>query len=386
MDEDALEYHMAAGDVDEAARLVEKLWLPADRQGRAATLQRWFRWLEDRGGIEDRPMLAVLAGFVSEMIGRPAEADRWADVVDHWQYRNSARPANPDAERWAALLRAMLCRRGVVQMRADAGEAVRKCAEQGMLVAAAPLLQGVASVLCGDLDGGDAFLEDAVGLAEEIGATENLAFALCERSLVAVVRGEWGRAGVLAAQAGMVLRRAGIEDSRVTALLGAVQARIALHRGHVSAVRRELVSAQRLRALLTYAMPHVAVQARLELIRVHLALADLAGARTLMREVDELFRRRPDLGTLVGEAAALRAQLSRQQRGADSPGASALTAAELRVLPLLATHLSLPEIAAELFLSPSTIKSQVKTIYRKLEATSRNQAVMRARELGLLEG
>ena len=385
MPEEALEYHMAAGDVDEAARLVQNLWLPTDRQGRAATLQRWFRWLEDRDGIDGRPMLAVLAGFVSEMIGRPAEADRWADVVDHWQYRNSAQPADPAAEAWAAVLRAMLCRRGVVQMRADAGEAVRRCAEQGMLVAAAPILQGVASVLCGDLDGGDAFLEDAVGLAEEVGATENLAFALCERSLVAVARGEWSRAGVLAAQAGMVLRRAGIEDSRVTALLGAAQARIYLHRGHVSAVRRELVSAQRLRALLTYAIPHVAVQARLELIRVHLALADLAGARTLMREVDELFRRRPDLGTLVGEAAALRAQLSRQ-RGAGSPGASALTAAELRVLPLLVTHLSFPEIAAEMFLSPSTIKSQVKTIYRKLEATSRNQAVMRARELGLLEG
>ena len=69
-----------------------------------------------------------------------------------------------------------------------------------------------------------------------------------------------------------------------------------------------------------------------------------------------------------------------------SPGASALTAAELRVLPLLATHLSFPEIAAELFLSPYTIKSQMKSIYRKLGASSRHQAVTRARELGLLEG
>jgi LuxR family maltose regulon positive regulatory protein len=42
-------------------------------------------------------------------------------------------------------------------------------------------------------------------------------------------------------------------------------------------VRRELATAQRLRHLLTYALPHVAVQARIELIRVHLALADLAG-------------------------------------------------------------------------------------------------------------
>jgi LuxR family maltose regulon positive regulatory protein len=68
------------------------------------------------------------------------------------------------------------------------------------------------------------------------------------------------------------------------------------------------------------------------------------------------------------------------------PGASTLTAAELRLLPLLSTHLSVPEIAAELFLSAHTIKSQVRSIYRKLDASSRNQVVTRARELGLLEG
>ena len=56
------------------------------------------------------------------------------------------------------------------------------------------------------------------------------------------------------------------------------------------------------------------------------------------------------------------------------------------MLPLLATHLSFPEIAAELSLSPHTIKSQTKSIYRKLGASSRHQAVTRARELGLLEG
>jgi LuxR family maltose regulon positive regulatory protein len=44
------------------------------------------------------------------------------------------------------------------------------------------------------------------------------------------------------------------------------------------------------------------------------------------------------------------------------------------------------EIAAELFLSPLTIKTHTKSIYRKLGASSRGQAVARARELGLLEG
>jgi LuxR family maltose regulon positive regulatory protein len=137
--------------------------------------------------------------------------------------------------------------------------------------------------------------------------------------------------------------------------------------------------------LLTYAIPHVAVQARIELAFVHLALGDVAGARTLMREIDELLRRRPGLGTLAGEAQKLGARLS-AERGPATPGASALTAAELRLLPLLSTHLSYPEIAAGLFLSPNTIKSQAYSLYRKLGVSTRSQAVARARDLALLEG
>ncbi len=82
---------------------------------------------------------------------------------------------------------------------------------------------------------------------------------------------------------------------------------------------------------------------------------------------------------------ALRAQLS-ADRGSRAPGASALTSAELRLLPLLATHMPVPEIAAELFLSRYTVKSELKSIYRKLGASSRSEAVTRSRELGLLEG
>ncbi len=383
--EEALEYSIAAGDVDGAARLVEKLWLSADRQGRTATLQRWFRWLDDRGGIQGHPMLAVQAAFLAEMTGRPAEAVRWANVVDRWQYQDAARPGDPAAEAWAAALRASLCRRGVEQMRADADEAARKFAVENLVRPVATLLQGIARILDGDLDGGDASLEDAVSAAEDVGAPEILADALCERSLVAMARNQWSRAGALAGRARTVLHEAGIEDIYVTPLVCAVQARAALHRGDVPAVRRELVSAQRLRHLLTYALPHVAVQARIELTRVQLALADLAGARTLMGEIDELLQRRPGLGTLAGEAGTLRARLGDERR-ASVPGASALTAAELRLLPLLSTHLSFPEVATELFLSPYTIKSEMKSIYRKLGASTRNQAVTRARELGLLEG
>ena len=100
--EEALEYSMAAGDVDVAAGLVEKL-VAAGRPARPdpQPSSGGSRWLEDRGGIEGHPMVAVLAALFCALTGRPAEAERWAGVVDRWQYGDPARPADPSAEAWA---------------------------------------------------------------------------------------------------------------------------------------------------------------------------------------------------------------------------------------------------------------------------------------------
>jgi LuxR family transcriptional regulator, maltose regulon positive regulatory protein len=383
--EEALEYSIAAGDVDAVAGLAGLLAVAAYQQGRVTTVQRWFRWLEDHGGIEGHPIVAVLAAIVSALTARPVEAERWADAVDRWEEGGPARPDDPPAEAWAAVLRALLCRHGVKQMRADADEAVRRFASLGIVAPAPALFQGIARVLCGDLEGGELSLEDAVSVGADASAPEVFPVALCQQALVAMARGEWDRAEALAGQARHALQQAGAEDSYAAPLVCAVRARVAIHRGDAPAARQELVKAQQPRPLLTYALPHLAVQARIELAHVHLALADLAGARTLLREVDDLLRRRPGLGTLTAEAAALRAQLA-SQRGSSAPGASALTAAELRLLPMLSTHLSFPEIAAEMVLSRHTIKTQANAIYRKLGASSRSQAVARSRELGLLEG
>ncbi len=379
--EEALEYSIAAPDVETAAQLVEILCVPTYYQGRRTTPLRWLRWLEEQGEIEGHPMVAVLAAFISAVLGWPVEAERWAEVVDRWQYGDAARPDDPPTEAWAAFVRALLCRHGIEQMRADADEAVHRFTVENIAQPGPFLCQGLARVLSGDPDGGDASFADAVSVGEKAGAHEAVAVALCERSLLAMARDQWDRAGVLADQVSAVMRRSGIEEPIACPVL----ARVALHRGDVAAVRQQLVGAQRLRPELTYALPHFAVQARIELIRVHLALADLAGARTLMREIDELLRRRPGLGTLVSEAQALRAELVKE-RGSSAPGMSALTAAELRLLPLLSTHLSFHEIGAELFVSRNTIKSQATSIYRKLGAPSRSPAVARARELGLLDG
>ena len=379
--EEALEYSMAAGDVDTAARLVEELWLPTYRRARITTLQRWFRWLDDRGGFEDHPRAAAYATLLALATGRAADAERTAHIVDRWRSQDAARAGDHLIEALAAALRAFLCRHGVEQMHADADEAARQFAAAGMVRPMTGLLQGIARILSGDLDSADVVLDEAVRAGQEIGTPDTIAQILCERSLVAMARNQWNQAEALAGQARSLLDQAGLEDATVCA----AQARVALHRGDVPAARRELVSAQRLRSLLTYTQPHLAVQTRIELIRAHIALADISGARTLMREVDEVLRLRPGLGILVGEAEALRARLA-QVRGSAVLGVSTLTAAELRLLPLLSTHLSFPEIGAELFLSRHTIKSQAFSIYRKLGVASRSQAVTRSQELGLLEG
>ena len=68
-------------------------------------------------------------------------------------------------------------------------------------------------------------------------------------------------------------------------------------------------------------------------------------------------------------------------RGAES----ALTAAELRLLPFLTTHLSFREIGEQFFVSRNTVKTQAISIYRKLGVSSRSQAIAEALRLGLVE-
>jgi LuxR family maltose regulon positive regulatory protein len=103
----------------------------------------------------------------------------------------------------------------------------------------------------------------------------------------------------------------------------------------------------------------------------------------VVREAEQVLRRRPHLGTLTTELLALQQQLANASSAL--AGSSALTKAELRVLPMLSTYLSFPEIGDRLGISRHTVKTHAMSIYGKLEASSRGEAVERAIELGLLE-
>ena len=100
----------------------------------------------------------------------------------------------------------------------------------------------------------------------------------------------------------------------------------------------------------------------------------------LRRLLERHLARPTAYGPLVAELLDALAQGGEAPPGLLEP----LSERERAVLRLLPALLSNPEIASELFVSVNTVKTHIKTIYRKLDVTSRRDAVIRARELRLI--
>jgi LuxR family maltose regulon positive regulatory protein len=95
-------------------------------------------------------------------------------------------------------------------------------------------------------------------------------------------------------------------------------------------------------------------------------------------------RHRTSHAALLSEILDVLGGASAKASGAARPLSDELSEAELRVVRFLPSNLKAPEIAAELFISPNTVRTHMRHIYSKLDAHSRAQAVERARELRLL--
>jgi LuxR family maltose regulon positive regulatory protein len=100
--------------------------------------------------------------------------------------------------------------------------------------------------------------------------------------------------------------------------------------------------------------------------------------------VGDILRQRPNLGVLPSERDEIQTMLDAIRAG--PIGVSSLTVAELRLLPYLSTHLTLREIGERLHVSRSTAKTQAISVYRKVGASSRSEAVARVHQVGLLGG
>jgi LuxR family maltose regulon positive regulatory protein len=242
--------------------------------------------------------------------------------------------------------------------------------------------EGISYLSEGDAVKADSFLAHAAHVADESTTPPAVALTLAERGIAAVERDDWAAAESLADQALALISNDQFDGYWTSALVYAFGARMAAHRGDLTKSREYATKAARLRPLLTYALPVVSVQALLELGRAYRALNDLGGARAVVRQAQDIFEQRPDLGILPQRAAQLRAELGTSDLPAG--GASTLTSAELRLLPFLSTHLTLSEISERLHVSRNTVKTQVASIYRKFGVGSRSEALAIMHEQGLL--
>jgi LuxR family maltose regulon positive regulatory protein len=346
-------------------------------------VRRWMEWLKNVTAAEHYGAIAAHGSLIFALLGQPGEAERWAAAAER-AVPTGILPDGSTMEATLAYMRANLCRDGIGEMRREARIAWEGLSPASPYRMAMLFTEGTSYLLEGDAARAEPILARALDLATHAGILPFVAMVLAQQCSLAVERHDWSQVTTLAQRAATIVDDGHLGDYWTSALAYAWASRAALHQGNISQGRLYLGRASRLRPLLTYALPVVSVQALLEMARSYLTLTDPAGAAAVLTQAHDILLQRPDLGVLPQQAAELRSKLATIKAGAVGP--SALTAAELRVLPLLPTHLSFPQIAAELFLSPHTIKSEMKSIYRKLSATTRAEAVTRSRELGLLEG
>jgi LuxR family maltose regulon positive regulatory protein len=280
-------------------------------------------------------------------------------------------------------MRSAMCASGPAQMRTDAVAARSKLRRGATWRPSALLVEGAAAILLGDDAKADSILEEATLEAERHGSNETRVMALGERSVLASARGDFQKAEGLAVEACELVEDTELKSYSTSALALAASARAMLRHGKWEKARHQLTLAQNLLPSLTYALPWLAIQVRLEVGYACVTMRDRKGAQRMLDEARTILDAKPKLGVLSAGLDALAADVDEMPPDGAS-GNSALTAAELRLLPLLSTHLSFREIGERLFVSRNTIKTQAISVYRKLGVSSRSEAITRAGELGLV--
>jgi LuxR family maltose regulon positive regulatory protein len=376
----ALDHAQAAGDPDRAARLFGQIAHAVHGSGRAATVFRWLSWFDDRGLIWRYPPVAALGAILEAFSGGRAQSRLLADAVSAVDLNGPAPDGSP-VEGWIALMEACLCRWGVDQMRDDAARSTRLLSIRSPLRGPATVLEGVAALLQGDLAAADSLLAAGAELSLRSGNIPGAASAVAERAIIAIERGDRAAASTLSDQAVTIVTEGHVEAYLQATVVYAAAARTAAHCGDMEQARGHVIASARLRPRCTAATPWSA-QFLLQLGNAYLALGDSRGAHEVLRQVNDILHDSPDLGVVATQCAELSRMLD--TISVESIGASSLTVAELRLLPLLATHLTYREIGERLYLSRNTIKSEAVSVLRKLGARTRSEAIETAERIGLL--
>ncbi len=378
----AVEHAFWSGDLDLAALAVAKAFLGLHWTGRRTNVRAWIRRF-DETALAERPWLTLLAAFQEMSAANVGQAERFADLAERGTYEGPLPSGITSLQSGRALVRAILARRGATAMLADAKLAADLEGPASPWHDFAQWILSQARFASGDVRGGDQALAQAT-VATRTGRSEGLAFGILGHSANrAMDRQEWEAAAELLHEAEALDVGGRFDGYPSTVLARVAGLRMLQHRGDVQAVRAGLAKAALLRPTLSATNPVISVMGLMGYARLHLASNDTAGARAVLQQAGDILRLRPDLGVLPAEVEALRKVLAAAPVAL--AGASALTTAELRVLQLLPYYLSFKEIAQRLGVKATTIKTHALSIYGKLGASSRSEAIDVAVETGLME-
>ncbi len=379
---EAIGHLTAAGDLDEASELVSTHWLPFTNVGQRATVARWLEALPREHIVSDGRLCLAQARTAS-VVGRRDEILEWVELAE------TAPRYNPAQDAWIAQ-QATVLRSTAWEMLGDMSASRQLAARLAPLDGSSfwhPLAArnlGAAAHWFDDNTEAVKLFDTALALNRDRIAMISV-FALGQLALIAADGGDW-RACAAHIEAGFdLVRKRGLEEYWQCSLVHVAHGRLLHHDRRLTEARSELERAAAL------ARRGVGV---VELAYVLLVLGNLLyelgerrTARELALEARDLLASAPEPGTLVPRLLAQaesRLRLVIHPSGERSVVTDELTAREQAVMRLLPSGLSAREIGTELGISRDTIKTHTKSIYRKLGASSRREAVARARELELL--
>ncbi len=381
--EDAIEHAMAA----EHAEIVAELLVEHDREfvwsGRLTQFLAWARWLPSELLLE-HPSLPAAGAIAAALLTRPEiEVQRLLSLAER-SHRERPQLWSPYVEAIVAVTRAVMIARGDVGAAVEQGRRAVAAAAAGADVLTVGTLAGLAQALfyAGDLTEVRRTALQAVERPDAPDVSDGYVVSL---GLLALVDAEEGRSESAAAWAGqaMSFARERFQATLWTtapAHLGLALALVAS--GSLDEAEREALRGERLRRAPQPTVAHA--HALMVLAQVRIARSRRAPAQRALEHAGRMIVEFRDPGRLPAIAAAIEQELTatpaRVQHMVERP-----SAAELAVLRCLARGLSRREIGAELYISLNTVKSHMRELYRKLGASSREEAIARAEGLDLLD-